>query len=119
MQQVDPKVLELMFQSDPKVAQQFMEILGAYKVMNKFITEDEDMLRMKGDIIRLSLHNDCVLITGPSGTGKEIIANALHGDRTGPFIPLNCAGLPEQLVESELFGHTKGAFTGANYEKQG
>jgi two-component system response regulator PilR (NtrC family) len=63
-----------------------------------------------------------ILVTGESGTGKELIAKAIHeeSDRADkPFIPINCGGIPETLVESEFFGHKKGAFTGATQDKKG
>src|ERR671924_2400043 len=63
-----------------------------------------------------------IMIFGESGTGKELIANAVHYKSLRgrkPFVKINCAALPKELIESELFGHTKGAFTGAARDKEG
>jgi len=79
-------------------------------------------LQVKGMIPLLSKSKATVLIAGETGTGKELFARALHysSERSGkPFVPVNCAALPDHLVENELFGHSKGAFTGALIEKHG
>jgi Nif-specific regulatory protein len=73
-------------------------------------------------IFQVSSSLATVLIRGESGTGKELVANALHFNSNRnkkPFIKINCAAIPENLIESELFGHEKGAFTGASYKKPG
>jgi len=86
------------------------------------IGDSRAMTRLKDLIEKVAPSPTTVLVTGPTGTGKELVASALHelSDRShGPFIRLNCGALPETLVESELFGHEKGAFTGADKRKPG
>lgn len=87
--------------------------------LKTFITEEQDTLQMKEDARKMYVTNYEVLITGETGTGKEIIAKSMIGSRKGPIKAVNCAGFPEHLIESELFGHVKGAYTGADREKQG
>ena len=80
------------------------------------LTSNPEMLEACQDVAGLAATTVSVLVIGESGTGKELVARALHelGPRSkGPFIPINCAAIPEQLLESEFFGHERGAFTGA------
>jgi len=80
------------------------------------------MLRLLDTVAQVAPSEATVLLTGESGTGKELIAEAVHANskrKKGPFIKINCAAITETLLESELFGHEKGAFTGADRRKEG
>ena len=83
--------------------------------LSGLITRDTDMMRIARTVERVSSSNATVLLLGESGTGKEVLAQGVHtaSKRTGRFIAINCAAIPENLLESELFGYEKGAFTGA------
>jgi len=85
------------------------------------IGRGEAMLQVSKEIALSAGSNATVLITGESGTGKEVVARLIHTHSgvTGPFVPINCAAIVDTLLESELFGHEKGAFTGANERKLG
>ncbi|MBA4050282.1 MAG: PEP-CTERM-box response regulator transcription factor [Erythrobacter sp.] len=85
-------------------------------VLGRMITGAPEMVKVARTIERVARTSVSVMLLGASGTGKELLAKGLHGasDRAGgPFIAINCAAIPENLLESELFGHEKGAFTGA------
>jgi DNA-binding NtrC family response regulator len=87
-----------------------------------FVCESLAMRRLVETLAVVAPSNAPVLVTGESGAGKEVAAQLIHQwspRADGPLIPANCAGLPESLIESELFGHTKGAFTGAAEARQG
>jgi len=84
--------------------------------------QSEEMLRVFGIIEAVAPSNASVIIAGESGTGKELVARAIHAKSTrkrGPFVALNCGAFPREILENELFGHEKGAFTGAINEKAG
>jgi len=94
------------------------------KVSKKYqmIGESEAIIHIKDMIEKVAPTDARVLITGPNGTGKEIVAHWLHekSDRTkAPMVEVNCAAIPSELIESELFGHVKGSFTGANKDRAG
>jgi DNA-binding NtrC family response regulator len=88
-----------------------------FRGMDKIIGESRPMVDIFNLVRKVSLTTTSVLITGESGTGKELIARSVHhqGKRGGgPFVAINCAAIPSELMESEMFGHEKGAFTGAH-----
>lgn len=87
-----------------------------------FVGESEALWRLRETIRAVACFDGPALVTGPTGAGKELVARAIHAQSeraAGPFVPVNCAALPERLVESLLFGHRKGAFTGADTSEPG
>ncbi len=97
------------------------QLTGQYQFEN-IVAESRAMHNVCEMIERVAPTDTTVLIYGESGTGKEVVAKAIHAHsnrKTKKFLPLNCAALPEALLESELFGHVKGAFTGATADKEG
>jgi two-component system response regulator AtoC len=91
-------------------------------VETKFVGQNEKMQKIFHLITRLSQVETTVLIRGENGTGKELVAHAIHMNspqKHGPFVAINCGAIPENLMESELFGHERGAFTGAVERKIG
>lgn len=95
-----------------QVDRRFREIVASSAAMRRALSVVE----------KVAKHSSSVLLTGASGTGKELVARLLHRESpraSEPFIPVNCGGIPEQLLESEFFGFTKGAFTGADRDKAG
>jgi len=98
------------------------EQLAAESIFHNLIGRSACMLKLFDTIRKLSAVKSNVLILGDSGTGKELFARAIHYNgmtRDKPFMPVNCGAIPETLIESELFGHCRGAFTGANRDKIG
>lgn len=87
----------------------------------EMIGNAEKTIELKQMVAQLAPSNAAVLIEGESGTGKELVARGLHqlSHRNGPFVPLNCGAIAPDLLESELFGHTSGAFTGAKKGREG
>jgi transcriptional regulator with PAS, ATPase and Fis domain len=118
-----PQQLEALRKTMPQDFAEMEAELHVNKWLSKYISSYPVIEELKGYVRKLADTDDPVLITGETGTGKEIIANALHGERGeakleggGKFLAINCAGLPDTLAESILFGHKGGAFTGATKE---
>jgi DNA-binding NtrC family response regulator len=96
--------------------------LAARRGAPTIIGQDPSLARVMATVHRAAATDTTVLLLGESGTGKELVARSLHalgGRADGPFVAINCAAIPETLLETELFGHEKGAFTGATARKAG
>tara|TARA_B100001057_G_scaffold500133_1_gene613686 strand:+ start:534 stop:1700 length:1167 start_codon:yes stop_codon:yes gene_type:complete len=98
--------------------------LKSKKTSNKYeiIGDSKEIMNVKDLILKISPTNAKVLILGPNGAGKELVARQIHTNslrNNGPFIEVNCAAIPSELIESELFGHIKGSFTSAHKDRTG
>ncbi|OYQ24748.1 PEP-CTERM-box response regulator transcription factor [Sandarakinorhabdus cyanobacteriorum] len=92
------------------------------KVLGGLVTQSPEMIKVARMVERVASANVSVMLLGASGTGKEVLARGLHNASAradGPFVAINCAAIPENLLESELFGHERGAFTGAVKMQEG
>jgi two-component system response regulator HydG len=101
-----------------QVRRRLHENLSAHRLLG----QSPPMRQLRALIERIAAASSPVLISGESGTGKELVARAIHTEgprRDKPFVAVNCAALPEPLLESELFGHARGAFTGATHNRRG
>jgi DNA-binding NtrC family response regulator len=98
-----------------------LEKVDTAKFQDMMIGRSDAMVECFRLIDRIAPGQSVVLIEGETGTGKELAARSIHklSGRKGPFVPLNCVSIPQELFESELFGHTRGAFTGANSDREG
>jgi PAS domain S-box-containing protein len=108
-----------LFQNISEVRERMYKMTAIEKdtAFSDIIGESEPILRVKKRTLQVSSSDSTILITGESGTGKELFARAIHSEsprRGNPFIAVNCGAIPEMLLESELFGYEKGAFTGAD-----
>ncbi len=110
------------FQALKKENRQLREALQERAQFDNIVAVSKSMCDVLERVRKVAASDASVLVRGPSGTGKEILANAIHAHsprREGPLIKVNCGALPETLLESELFGHAKGAFTGAIDSRKG
>ncbi|UCH18682.1 MAG: sigma-54-dependent Fis family transcriptional regulator [Burkholderiales bacterium] len=106
----------------PFAADQQAKPAGSAPALNRLAGQSEAMRQVRALIGKVARSMAPVLLQGESGTGKELVARAIHegsARRAAPFIAVNCGAIPEQLLEAEFFGYRKGAFTGANEDRQG
>jgi two-component system, NtrC family, response regulator len=117
----EPEVLSLTIERAQRLAElqaenRRLQSLHQPDALSGLITRDAEMMRLSRTVERVASSDATVLLLGESGTGKEVLAQGLHvaSKRGGRFVAINCAAIPENLLESELFGYEKGAFTGAS-----
>jgi len=111
------RLKELLTDDNRFLHQQLYDLSG-----DQIIGADFGLKKTMKMVRQIAGHSSPVILTGETGTGKDVIANAIHYSSPrgkGPFIPVNCGAIPENLIDSELFGHEKGAFTGAVKAKRG
>jgi two-component system response regulator HydG len=92
------------------------------EIIPQILGESQVMVKLRARVARVALSDITVLVTGPSGSGKDLVARALHDAgprRSGPFVAVACGAIPKHLAESELFGHTRGSFSGAVQDRDG
>ena len=105
-----------------KLEQEVKALKAEVEQKHQIVGESDAIKELLGMIAQAAPSNGRVLITGENGTGKELVARGVHQQSLrsgGPFVEVNCAAIPEELIESELFGHTKGSFTGATAARKG
>jgi transcriptional regulator with PAS, ATPase and Fis domain len=115
---IDQEIMQLSRQMEDELGR----FMGAYTDRISFVAESSAMIDILSQVRRLSDTPVNILLQGESGTGKELIARMIHHNTYGhnkPFVAVNCAAIPENLMESEFFGYEKGAFTGAQTRKKG
>lgn len=109
-------------QADTKLTQMMSGLASPLAAFNDIVTANPDMLRLKEKAAILATRDVPALIMGDTGTGKELFARAIHNASpraSHAFVPLNCGAIPPELIDSVLFGHAKGAFTGATQDRKG
>src|SRR5262249_41578946 len=108
--------------SSTSVASHTQPKTSSHRAFGSFVVESQSMRKVLERIQKIPSSDVTVMITGDSGVGKELIARSIHYSSTRqdkPFLPFNCAAVPAELVESRLFGHRRGSFTGADKDSQG
>lgn len=117
----DQRLMRILSGSDHQL-ESIRSLLNAEMGLSSFVGNDPTFLRMIESLPRVAAREETVLITGETGTGKELCARAIHHlspRRNFPFVPVDCGAFPEQLLENELFGHARGAFTDARTDHKG